>query len=203
MYYRKSKAVKGRKKIVRRRPRTFVPKTIVPKYDRQLVIKRGYTQTLTGGGTSQFYGVAWTLSGLKGYTDITNLFAQYRISFVKLKVSLRNELAGASTDTIPRIFVVRDYVDVATPASLDELREYSDVKIKKLSYNRPTVFTIRPATTILQGDGTTKLPQWKQWIPAASSNCEYQGFKMGFDPIPTGQIVDLEWSAWVHGKKLK
>jgi len=195
--------MKGRRKIVRRRPRTYVPKTIVPKYDRPVVIKRGYTQSLSGAGATQLYGVAWTLNGLTGYTDITNLFAQYRISFVKLKVSLRNELAGASTDTIPRIFVVRDYVDTSTPASLDALREYSDVKIKKLSYNRPQVFTIRSATTVLQGDAVTKLPRWKEWIPSAASNCQYNGMKIGFDPIPTGQTVDLEWSAWVHGKKMK
>lgn len=188
-----------RKKVLRRK--TYVPR--IPKYERPLVVKRSYSQSLSGAGATQLYGVGWTLNGLPNYTDITNMFAEYRITFVKLKVTLRNELAGASTDTIPRMFIVRNYTDISNPASLDELREYAGVKIKKLSYNRATMFTLRPATTLLQGDGTTKIPQWKQWIPTGSPGCVYNGVKMGFDPIPTGQTVDLEWSIWVHAKKQK
>lgn len=195
--YKRKPAVRRRRKVVRRRP-MYMRRPRAISYAKTDVFRRNYVDTISGAGTTAFYGISWALYRLPNYTDFTNLFSQYRISFVKLKISLRNELAGASTNTVPRIFLAKDFTNTTTPASLDELREYSNLKTLKMSYNRPLIFTIRPATTALHGDGTTLVPVWKQWLPTSSPQCDYRGFKIGFDPIPTGQAIDFEWTVYVH-----
>lgn len=193
--YKRKPAIRRRRKVVRRRP------MYVPRRSRALktdVFRRNYVDTISGTGVSQYFSSTFALSRLPNYTDFTNLFSQYRISFVKLKMTLRTELAGASTAVIPRLFIAKDFIDTTTPTSLDNLREYSNLKTVKLSYNRPAVFTIRPSTITLHGDGTTAIPVWKQWIPTSSPNCNYRGFKLGFDPIPIGQVIDFEWTVYVH-----
>lgn len=195
--------LRRRRKVLRRKTMPLMRRPVITSYNKTDVFKRNYVQSINGAGASQYYGIAWTLSALPNYTDFTNLFSEYRISFVKLKISLRNELAGASTDVIPRIFLVRDYCNNTHPTSLDDLREYSGLITKKLSYTKPQIFTIRPATTILQGDGTTKVPVWRQWLPTTSPACNYFGFRLGFDPIPTGQTIDFEWTVYVHCRKSK
>jgi len=178
--------------------RARLPRTIMSKTD---VFKRTFQGSLAGTGAAAFSQLSFNINQLPNPTDLTNLFSEYRISFAKVKVTLRNQIEP--TNAIPRIFIVRDYVNSTVPVNLDELREYSDLKTRKLSYTRPQVFTIRPATSVLQGDGVTKVPVWRQWIPSTSPSCNYLGFRIGFDPIPVGQTIDFEFMLYVHCRKPK
>lgn len=131
-YYRKRKNVSQSSRVKRRR--------VVPR--RKLIsgihhFKRTAAPTaITGSGTPAapvvFYGAfGYTFNQLNNVSEFINLFDHFRINAVTSRFYLQIDPSATSTQTnaiIPRMYWVRDYNDSAAPASVDQLREYSNCR---------------------------------------------------------------------------
>jgi len=78
--------------------------------------------------TPSFYGEAFALSQVAGFSELTAMYDQYKINGIKLTFYPRNTeitpLPAAPNNA--RVIVVTDYNDNTAPTSLNELREYED-----------------------------------------------------------------------------
>lgn len=153
------------------------------------------------------------LSDLPNVNDFVSLFDRYMITFAKISFYLKIDPSaqGASAATYPKLYLVRDYDDTATPTSIDKLREHSKCKVRVMNPNKPTTFTIRPSVLqIVNNLGGTQsfTPSWKQWldigepiIPNPAVDVPHFGVKWAIDDLTnTNYKVDMECQLWFRCK---
>ena len=92
--------------------------------------------------------IAFRLNQLPAYQEFTDLFDQYKITYIKLRLRLNvsPDAQTATSAVYPRVVYVRDHDDLVTPASVQELRQYGNCKTKVLSPNRDLIITLKPST---------------------------------------------------------
>jgi len=141
------------------------------------------------GVTETKLAYSFKLNDLPGYTEFTGMYDFYRIT--KVKVTYLPEQTDFistgnvnSSDHIPLITVV-DNNDASVPASVDELREYQDHKVRSII--RPFKETFQVAfqdATSSERDG---------WIATTNATQPYFGFKVAAPPTAA---TTTAFSAW-------
>lgn len=153
-----------------------------------------------GDGTSTFfgYGLNFMLSELPSYSEFVNLYDQYKISCVVVKIQMLNipelDKAGCAdtantnsgtsnlTQLYPKFWYYTDYDDSQPPASLAEMQQVGKVKCFILRPNKIYTFKIRPALprTI---QGSVAEPSWPKRLDCSQPTLVHYGFKYGIDTM--------------------
>jgi hypothetical protein len=131
----------------------------------------------------------FSLDGLAGYTDFTNLFDQYRITSVIIE--------GIPTTSDPNgqsIIISPDYDD-ATSTSYSTLLQYSSAV--RVPWGRTfTIAVPRPAvdaSVYATGSSTrVALNQRSPWIDCGATDVQHFGLKLASLATPTVQTVRLQ-----------
>jgi len=186
-----------KRKMLRKKARTYR----TPKFH----FKRGAELiTYNGTGTPVTTGFTFTLGSLLNVAEFTTLFDMYRINAVMLRFHYRLDPGSApygNGASYPRMFSVKDYDDSNAPANVNELREYSNCKMKVLNPNKPLVYKITPA--IKSAVGVNSTPKWKQWLDCQFTNTDHFGFKWIVDNLPSNSVLELEVIYYVSFKHAK
>lgn len=106
-------------------------------------------------GTYQVGGVcSFSLQDLTNAAEFTDLFDQYRIAGIKMRVSpvINVNTNSANTNVIPEIQWFRDFDDVTVPLSQNDGRQRQDTKMARLTY--PLNLYCKPSVLLAQ-DGTS------------------------------------------------
>lgn len=155
--------------------------------------------------------LSFRLNQLPAYQEFTDLFDQYKISFVKLRLrlNLSPDAQSATSAVYPRVLYVRDHDDLVVPASTQELRQYGKCKTKVLSPNRDLIITLRPSTlnvsSINASAGTTYVsPQYNKWVDCAHPDVNHLGIKYAFENIANSNyIVNFQATFWLQCKSTR
>lgn len=189
-----SKSTKMRKMMYSTKKKNI--KQMYSKYHFRRIVN---LSNITGGisGAANFGTYTFSLDQLPNYTEFTNLFDQYRINKVVLKlipqynqstfnVGHANNTAtsGQLSGRNPRFMIVNDYDDDTAPVNMDTLRQYANVKVYPVMNNKLIKHTITPATQMMAYEtiGTTGyIPKFKQWINCSDSNVPHYAIKWGIE----------------------
>jgi len=190
-YRRRTRKVYRRRRIYRRRGRVCMransSRTV-------LGFRRpGASGTLTvcdGDGINQNVG-AWSfrLDQVTSYTELTNLFDNYKINAVVIKFWWHQQPSTVDQNLIatPIMHWAVDTNDVTPPPNLATLKQYSSYRVHQFKdaglytiklYPKPQVATYRTALTTAYG------PK-KMWIASTYSDTPHYGFKFWIDGSQT------------------
>jgi len=98
---------------------------------------------------TKFGVLTFDLTQVPGYLDYANLYDHYRIKAVEVLFrptgiqSVESAYAVAGVVNVPRLFTVIDLDDNSTPASLDDVRRYSNVVETAATSAQSRLFTPR------------------------------------------------------------
>lgn len=129
----------------------------------------------------------YNLSALVNSQEFTNLFDQYRITFIVARwwLSVDPSAQTAAAAVYPKLYWYRDYDDSTIPGSLNEMRENGRTKVVNMHPSRPITIAFKPNTLLnVWNTGfttATQSPAWKQWIDCTNPNTTHYGYKMAID----------------------
>lgn len=137
----------------------------------------------TSGGEGEFLrGASFKLSDLQAYSELYNIYDQYKITKVVLDFQwtiTATEGSGPNASYAPQLNYIRDYTDADTPTS-GLFRESSRVKRQRLTANNPFRVALTPAiassayqTAVTSG----YLPKWKARISMEDFAVPHYGLK--------------------------
>lgn len=155
--------------------------------------------------------LAFRLNQLPAFQEFTDLFDQYRISFIKLRIRLNvSPDAQVPTSAVyPRVIYVRDHDDSVVPVSVNELRQYGKCRSKVLLPNRDLIITLKPSTlninSISVGSGTTYFaPQYKKWVDCAHPDVNHLGIKYAFENAANSNyVINFQATMWFQCKQTR
>jgi len=108
-----------------------------------------FTQNTATVPLDVFVALAFQLSDLPDYTEFTNLFDQYCIVGVQIRISPRTNNGGAIGPTF--LYGLKDLSDAAIPSSLQQFREYQTVKEYTVTTQTNTPWTIKVSPRVALG----------------------------------------------------
>lgn len=123
------------------------------------------------------------------FSDFTGLYDQYKINMVILKFRLYNtpdaQAAGVNQSNYPTLYYARDYDDVTTPASLNEIRERGDCQQRILRADRYVYIKIKPKLLmpIYQPVSNTYAPIRSRPIDMTAIATPHYGLKWAIDNL--------------------
>lgn len=173
--------------------------------------KRQATFTIAGNAAYAPYLAAHTfrLSDMPNSAEFSALFDSYRMTHCQLKFYLTvDPAAQASASAIfPRLFWAEDQNDTGTPASLNELRERSNLKVRVMTPYKPVVVNVKPntlCTTRVSGVGDVSTIQRKAWLNTTALGADYMGLKYAIDNLTnTNYSVIVERVYWFQCKNIQ
>lgn len=129
-------------------------------------------------------GFAFSLSDLNEVTSFTNLFDQYKIikiqvELIPLTIPATMNATGAFYSTA--LLMAIDYDDSGTPASLQVVKNYQNVRIIPPGTQRVYKFAFEPhmALAAYSGSFTSYANLKPRWIDASSTGVVHYGLKYG------------------------
>lgn len=150
---------------------------------------------LTTGAVISYATLAMTcrLSDLPNYTEFTNMFDQYRINSVTIKMFsfATSSEAGAAVNpqlsqTSALVHSILDFDDATAPtasdAGIDVLRQFPSYKVRQLvrADGKPAKYTFRPHAAV-SAYGTGAFTSYKNvpfgWVDANSPGVDGYGWK--------------------------
>lgn len=151
------------------------------------------------------------LNALNNYAEFTNLFDQYKISFVKLywELNYAPQAQAAATAVFPRLYWFNDFTDVTVPANLNVFRERSKTKVVMLRPGKPVVTTIRPAISYdlyrTIGGATVNAPKWNTWLRSETPDVQHLGQKYAIDNwiASPNYTITLRVKYWLQCKQVQ
>lgn len=154
-------------------------------------------------GGSNASAVMFSLSQLPNYTEFTNLFDQYRIDRIKvvfepvyranqIGINYPNAASGTTSGDYfggympqpPRFATVIDYDDGTAPASMDELRQYGNVR-ETLATTRQ-VRSFKPACLGMVYESissTAYTPKFGTWLSVTDPTTPHYAIRWWLDSI--------------------
>jgi hypothetical protein len=144
---------------------------------------------LTAGASAGAYAPAFT--NLPNNTEFSALFDEYRIN--KVVVKFVPNFTGsdlnpnASFNSLPNIYTILDYDDNNTPANLDELLQYPNMKMTRGHAIHTRIFT--PKVCLDVGGSNAVAPKAKQWLDLSFASIPHYGMKWWLDAsgVTTGK----------------
>lgn len=134
--------------------------------------------------------LAFTFSQIPNNAEFTALFDQYRIN--KIKLQLIPNFTGSdlnptsSVVALPNIWSVIDYDDNTSPANLNDLLQYPNVRMTRGQRIHTRYWT--PAVGTDVGGVASASQKYKQWIDMSTTSIEHYGFKYFIDQLNTGPV---------------
>jgi len=154
----------------------------------------GYITPTYANSGYQGFSYQFQLNDLPGFTDFVNLFDAYKITKVKLELTIpytnapiwdstTGPVAGQNRGTAEMI-MVEDHDDAGTPASsevgFNEIREYSKSKLYLFSRGRIAKIVIKPCIlyeTYRTAITTGYSPKYSQWIDTDHYDVKHYGVR--------------------------
>lgn len=156
---------------------------VVAGYNKIYSFKRTYQGTTFTGtpGASSFESFSFKLNDLPGYTDFTNLFDNYRIVKVVIRMYPQaNSLEFGSDHYMGAMYSAIDTTDDTVPSSLTEIMELENCRSHDPS--KPFTVKFKPSISpqiydglLTPGYGTSQ----NNWIQTSSDDIPYYGWKLG------------------------
>jgi hypothetical protein len=158
------------------------PKTDKRVHNFYLAASRGSITTSTTLPSAG--AITFILQDLPAFSDITNLFDQYRILSVRVEFVM-----GGATNPLtgpPGIMATAlDYDDANTPASLNELVQYETCQVVPIGQYFERTVKPRSALAAYSGVFTSFANVYGQWYDAVSSSVQHYGIKYYIPAVPT------------------
>lgn len=138
----------------------------------------------------QFGSISFTLSQISGHAELTALFDEYRINWLKLTfsplVAPQASTTGAGTQANPThpFYTAIDYNDSAAPATMTALGEYSSCVTHEMNgkpftvFLRPHILTMVYESLIATSYSST--PTNRVWLCTVNNAIPHYGVKWGF-----------------------
>lgn len=132
---------------------------------------------------------------LQNYTEITNLYDQYKIKWIKLHmewsplVPIPYDTANAWSSSgahNPIVYFKRDYDDSGV-ASETDLKQSNQTRVMRLHPNRDQTIFLRPAILYQIYEGATSTgyaPKWRQRVDCGDPTVPHYGLKILFKCPP-------------------
>lgn len=188
---------KKRSNVLRRRPQnvhTFKRSVFVPNY------------VTTSSIADTPFKLLSTLADVPGYTDFTNLFDQFRISGISVRIIPRfTQALQSSGAPLPpgELFTCMDY-DGNGPTTLSAIQQYQNNKMTRghivhKRFYKPSVLMAAYQSAI----ATSYIPKWNQFIDTADAATPYYGL-YGI-VANNGAVVDYDLQAtyYIQCKNVK
>lgn len=177
------RGVTKKRNVVRRR---FIPRGISP-LGQVVTIKRSYYSgsLASNGNTAQNFtglGLSFNVSDLPNYTEFSNLFDQYRIRWVAIRVIPINNVAYANTEGVqlPDVLAAVDMDDATAPVDLNAMHQYSNCVVFG-AMAAPRTIGFRPAIAGVCYQGATAVGytvRQNDWVNMANL-VPWYGIKFG------------------------
>jgi len=172
-----------------------------------------------------YYGSKeFTFAQLTNPTDFSNLFDQYRIKMVVLKLYLINvpenplyvgdasaQNVNAATsyinnvNTYPKLWYVSDSDDSSAPGSINAMKEIQGVKCRVLNPRKPVTIILRPGilTPAYKAGATWGYSLSKgRWVDMANTDVPHYGLKYAIEAQNTEVSVNfpykLRWETKIY-----
>lgn len=138
---------------------------------------------IVNSGTPLGYAFQQTLSQLPNYTDFTNLYDQYMIKKIVVKIIPKITQHNLATTTIgnsdlPQLHSVIDYDDATTPTSVSQLVEYQTHKMTRGNEVHTRVIVPKVELDVA---AATSAPKAYQWLDCDASTVNHRGLKFWFN----------------------
>lgn len=134
-------------------------------------------------------GMSFQLDLLQNYTELTALYDQYKIKWVKLHFDwsplvpipydTANAFSGSGAHN-PIVYFKRDYDDATAPTEI-EMKQSNQTRALRLHPNRNQTIFLRPAILhqIYEGaTATAYAPKWRERLDCADVSVPHYGLKM-------------------------
>lgn len=164
---------------------------------------------IDGNGNQSFFTTSKTfsLSAVTEHAELTQLYDQYKIMAVVVKVHLLNNpdsiyapgVDGATgpfknPTHYPKLWFYRDYDDNVAPADRTTIKQIARAKCFTMRPTKTYSFKVKPAILNLLS-GTTTAPIWNQRLDCTSATQTHYGMKFALDyemtPPLTGTTVKV------------
>lgn len=148
------------------------------------------------------------LNQLVNSSDFTQLYEQFRITYVVIKFFLRIDPSAqaAAMANFPRLYWCRDTND-ATPLTENEMYERADMRSAILKPERPVIMKFKPnvlQTNYLSGVTSAYTAKWGEWIDTVNAGIPYFGCKWNIDNLTnTNYRVDIDQTFYFQCKGAK
>lgn len=152
---------------------------------------------------------SFRLDQLPAYTEITNLFQQYRIKGLRFRLSPRfdnldmsNTISGAVSLSLPKFYIATDK-DCTVDSSTENEMMQQRVMLRKGSRDIVLYSSYPKFKTTISGGFIAQ----NKWITGADADIEHCSFAMGAytpnNPNAENIVYDVWVTAYVHAKGLK
>lgn len=167
----------------------------------------GTTAASTGPGYNVPFAMQFALSQVQNATEISAVFDQYRVNWVKVFITYQHNVSTASgSSTMPTLFWVPDYDD-SVAIGPGALREHAGLDIREFTAdNRTHVLKLEPRFHGGIYDASAGAGTWgaveRGWIDVAAQNTAHYGVKgyianvelpaTGVGPYTTSFRIDVQ-----------
>lgn len=143
------------------------------------------TPVAAPGGTSLYdipFSIIGRLDELDSYTELTNLFDQFKIAFIRVKVSAAGSTSTNGSFPVPYIDYITDHDDAAVP-SVTLMRQKMGVKSRYFNASRPfVVMGCKPRTAVkgvltAASGQTTNIIPGPTWVNSVYPETEHYAIK--------------------------
>lgn len=170
--------------------------------------------SIAGDGITniQYANFQFSLSQLPNATDFTNLFDQFKINRIKVKVFLDRDYGNGviPTGEIPRMYYLQDADGQLSgaPASLNELREYSNCKTWQFNTGKPLTIWLRPSILnwIYRTGGVTEatVPMAPRFISTNYADVSHAGLRVAIENLKSvNQLLRFEATYYMTFRNAK
>lgn len=156
--------------------------------------KRTLIGTSINTATSTTFGAyAFSLAQLPDYTEFTNLYDQFRINkvLVKLVPNVNSAEAGA-TQRLPQVHSVLDYNDSTAPTTLDELVQYNNYRMTMGSRIHTRKLTPAFLDNVFETSSVTRgsNPNFKKWLSTSNATAiPHHGMKWAIGSTASASAI--------------
>lgn len=177
---------KPRRNIIRRRKiRNMRRRPMKKSYKKVVVVKRTVAlSNIAQTNANQHFQYSFKISDLPNYTELTNLYDQYKIKSVQLKIVPNVTSADinpvASSVGLPSIHSVLDFSDSTALTSLNDYMQYSTYKATSpLKIHKRFCYPKQLQYAYDQTAGAAAVADIKNvWIRSESVNIQHNGIKV-------------------------
>jgi len=159
---------------------------------------------ITSAVTTVLGAISFTLSGFAGYSDLVQVYDQYRIIEVEVKFLPQQTQITTGVVTNGNLITAVDYDDANVPGSLTVLLGFENCVITRNVVQHVRKLVPRVAVNVY-GGAFGAYGNATPWIDSVSSAVNYYGLKYALTGSTVlGQITDAYFSAKVEfrGRRL-
>lgn len=145
-------------------------------------------------GQMKFWGSTGSNSQISvpNYTEFTNLFDEWKIDYVKVKIQFTNNFANTTAAnpsyqaaSLPLVLYATDLDDDVAPTNLDIMTQYQNLKTRVFDSNGPEYCQFKPKAQLATEAGnilaTGYASNYGGWLNTSSTGTDYMGMKFWLD----------------------